>query len=106
MNKFVDLIEINEALFLQKDSGMRTVIIISKCIGENKREQKYPLKFHFKGVYFGHFISSIQLKAVSTELPVINVDYLLYVKVEQIQDEILKGEIIKLKRLEDCWDRS
>lgn len=94
------------AMLLQLNSGMRTVIIISKCTALSKKKVAYPAQFHFKGSYDGHYLTRIDLKFRSELNLIKGEEYLLYVEVDQIVNEILYGTIIKSKRLEDCWDKS
>jgi len=34
------------------------------------------------------------------------VEYLMYVQLISFEDGVLKGSILKLKKLDECWDRS
>lgn len=86
---------------------MKTVIIVSKCsrvIKSNSAEVWF--QFDFKGAYAGEFLSKVILKSHQDYGVVKDEEYLLYVRVISCLEGVLRGEIIKLKRLADCWDRS
>lgn len=86
---------------------MKTVIIVSKCsrvIKSNSNEVWF--QFDFKGAYAGEFLSKVILKSKEEKGILRGEEYLLYVRVISCLDGVLRGEILKSKRLEDCWDRS
>jgi hypothetical protein len=86
---------------------MKTVIIISKCtrvIKLTTDERWY--EFHFKGVCAGERLSKIMLRSENNFQICKNEEYLIYVSIISLCDGTLKGQIIKIKNLEDCRDQS
>jgi hypothetical protein len=81
---------------------MRTVIIVSKCL----RIIKSNYHFHFKGSYAGHLIRGLCLSNEKKYEIGAGEEYLMWVEVSGIEAGILRGRILKLKRLDACWDRS
>lgn len=86
---------------------MKTVIIVSKCLRVTKfKSCEYPYEFHFKGICAGEVIKKVILSA-SNEISFLKgEEYLLYVSLISMESGILKGRVIKSKRLDECWDRS
>jgi hypothetical protein len=86
---------------------MKTVIIVSKCLSVtkmNKCEEWYH--FHFKGVCGGESLKKVILKGRKDFGIQKGSEYLLYVRLISCQGGILKGEILRLKSLSECWDRA
>lgn len=86
---------------------MKTVIIVSKCsrvIKSNSAEVWF--QFDFKGAYAGDFLSKVILKGNTKSEIIRGEEYLLYVRVISCLEGALRGEILKAKKLADCWDRS
>jgi hypothetical protein len=85
---------------------MKTVIIVSKCLRVTKFNAiESLLEFHFRGVYAGQEIKKVMLRGKMGAIHK-NEEYLLYVRLFAIENGVLKGEILKHKRLEECWDQS
>jgi hypothetical protein len=86
---------------------MQTVIIISKCTRVIKlKTDEIWYEFHFKGVCAGEKLSRIMLKYRENDQVFKNEEYLIYVGVISIQEGVLKGEILKIRNLENCRDQS
>lgn len=86
---------------------MKTVIIVSKCshvIKLNSSESWF--QFHFKGVCAGEALRKVMLKGRKDFNIKKGEEYLMYVRLISCSQGVLKGEILKLKLLTDCWDRS
>jgi len=86
---------------------MNTVIIISKCtrvIKINSIENLFY--FHFKGVCAGEVLRQVILKGALTLKLKKNDECLLYVKLVSCNKGTLRGEILRVKNLNDCWDLS
>lgn len=86
---------------------MKTVIIVSKChrvTKINSFESWYL--FHFKGVCAGEILKKICLKGANELGIKKGEEYLIYLHLLKFEDETLIGEIIKIKPISDCWDRS
>lgn len=86
---------------------MKTVIIVSKCsrvIKLNSFEDWY--QFHFKGVCAGEALRKVLLKGRKDFSIKRGEEYLIYVSLISITEGTLRGEILKVKLLSDCWDRS
>jgi hypothetical protein len=86
---------------------MQTVIIISKCTRVIKlKTDETWYEFHFKGVCSGVKLSKIMLRSKELVQVFKDEEYLIYVGVISHQGGILKGDIIKIKNLENCRDQS
>jgi len=86
---------------------MKTIIIISKCLRVtkfNSRDSSY--EFHFKGICAGEVIKKVFLSASGEISFQKGEEYLLYVSLISMESGILKGRVLKCKRLDECWDRS
>ena len=76
---------------------MRTVIIISRCLDE--RPDK--VNFHFKGFYAGLEIKALQLCAPANMQWRRNAEYVMYVRVTQVADGVLHGEVLRGRLLDE-----
>lgn len=86
---------------------MKTLIIISKCLRVTKmNSQENWYEFHFKGVYSGESIKRVFLKGNEAHILKKNEEYLMYIQLSSISDGIIKGNILKYLKLNECWDRS
>lgn len=86
---------------------MKTVIIVSKCLRVTKygpSESWY--EFHFKGVCAGEALRKVLLRGRHDFEIKRGEEYLIYVQMISFEFGTLKGIIIKIKKLEECWDRS
>lgn len=86
---------------------MKTVIIVSKCLRVTKinlDESCYD--FHFKGVCAGEVIKKVSLKGSHQMLIKKGEEYLMYVQIISFERGVLKGLLLKVKLLDECWDRS
>lgn len=86
---------------------MKTVIIVSKCLRVTKFN---PLEnwyeFHFKGVCAGESLKKVMLLGRVDSDVKAGEEYLIYVQLYSFTAGTLKGRIIKLKKLDECWDLS
>lgn len=84
---------------------MKTVIIVSKCLRVTKfgpKESSY--EFHFRGVCAGEIVQKIILSGCA---PITKgIEYLISVQVFSIEAGVLKGSMLKAKRLDECFDKS
>lgn len=86
---------------------MKTIIIVSRCLRVKKHGPEHELcEFHFKGVCAGEALKSLQLKSRKDFQVKKNEDYLMYVQVEKLLQGRLEGTILKIKMLDECWDKS
>ena len=86
---------------------MKTLIIVSKCLRVTKFNlSEYPYEFHFKGICAGEVIKKVILSASGKISFVKGEEYLLYVSLISMESGILKGRVLKSKRLDECWDLS
>lgn len=86
---------------------MKTVIIVSKCIRVTKFDFNHGCyEFHFKGVCSGEILRKVILKGKYDFQIKKNEEYLLYVQLESFERGVLKGSIIKVRLLDECFDRS
>lgn len=86
---------------------MKNIIIVSKCIrisSFSSEENNYY--FHFKGVFAGDLLKEVILRGRKEFSIKRGEEYLIYVQMTALESGILMGKIIKLKPLEECWDRS
>jgi hypothetical protein len=94
-------------LLIALSASMKTIIIVSRCTKIKKFSPDYETcEFHFKGVCAGEVLRTLQLKARRDFSIKKNEDYLMYVQVEKLEKGCLEGTILKVKNLEECWDRS
>ncbi len=63
-------------------------------------------KFHFKGVFQGEVLKGALLEAKSDLVIDQGSDYLMHVEYWICEKGILRGKILKIKSLDQCWDRS
>lgn len=86
---------------------MKNVIIVSKCVRVSSCSSEECLyTFHFKGVFAGDLLRSVVLRGRKDFNIRRGEEYLLYVILEKIEKEVLSGKILKIRPLEECWDRS
>jgi hypothetical protein len=86
---------------------MKTVIIVSKCsriIKLNQSENWY--EFHFKGVCAGEALRKVLLRGRKEFQIKKGEEYLIFVQLFSFEQGVLKGSILRLKLLSECWDRS
>ncbi len=87
--------------------GMKTVIIVSKCLRVTKFDpQTSWYEFHFKGVFAGEAIKKVMLLGSQSFSIKKGEEYLMYVKLLSCEQGLLKGTILKAKILDECWDKS
>ena len=86
---------------------MKSIIIVSKCIRVEKQPHGVELyHFHFKGVFSGEVLKKVILtKAINSSIQK-GEEYLMYVQLQSCQEGVLKGRILKLKPLDECWDKA
>lgn len=86
---------------------MKNFIIVSKCLRVTKINTETGwYEFHFKGVFAGEIIKSVILCSSPLVLMEKGTEYLIYAEPIAVVENVLKGKVIKVKRLEDCWDKS
>ncbi len=86
---------------------MKTVIIVSKCSRVIKLNQSTDwYLFHFRGVCAGETLKKVLLKGRKDFEIKPGEEYLLYVSLLSIEEGTLRGEILKVKILSECWDQS
>jgi hypothetical protein len=86
---------------------MNTVIIVSICLRVTNFDLNENIyEFHFKGVCAGESLRRVLLRG-QRDLAIKRGDeYLLYVNLHSIEKGILRGQIIKSKPIDQCWDKS
>lgn len=87
---------------------MKTIIIVSRClkVKRSTASEYETCEFHFRGVCAGEVLKRLVLKSRKDFLIRKNEDYLMYVQITKLEEGILEGAILKVKRLDDCWDQS
>lgn len=86
---------------------MKNIIIVSKCIrisSHSSEENNYY--FHFKGVFAGDLLKEVILRGRKEFGIKRGEEYLIYVQMTALEGGTLLGKIIKIKPLDECWDRS
>jgi hypothetical protein len=86
---------------------MKNIIIVSKCIRITpfSSEENYYY-FHFKGVFAGDLLKEVILRGRKDFLIRKEEEYLIYVRMNSLERGTLWGSILRIKPLEQCWDRS
>ena len=92
---------------LALSDNMKTVIIVSKCLRVTKINFEASwYEFHFKGAYAGERIKKVLLKGDQQQLLKAGEEYLIYARLLYCESGVLRGEILKSRLLDECWDRS
>jgi hypothetical protein len=87
-------------------AGMKTVIILSKCLRVTKINAfESCYEFHFRGVCAGETLRKVLLRGREDFEIRPGAEYLLYVQLVSIEGGTLRGTILKLRPLADYWDR-
>lgn len=107
MIKIIWLLLIKAGPMLALSAGMKTVIIVSKCLRvTNFKNPEILYEFHFKGVCAGETLRKLLLCGKEELVIKKNEEYLMFVQIIAIEQGVLRGRILKAKRLEECWDKS
>lgn len=77
---------------------MKNVIVISRCL-KIKKSSQLIYTFHFKGVYLGLQVNSLELTGENAVIEVGH-DYLMRVQVRAWEDGILIGKILTIQNLD------
>ena len=86
---------------------MKTVIIVSKCLRVTKFNSVENLyEFHFKGVCAGEALRKVILKGRIDFNIKKGEEYLMYVQMHSFEYGTLKGNVLRAKLLDECWDKS
>ncbi len=86
---------------------MNNVIIVSKCLRvTNFTFNKKKYAFHFRGVYVGKKIRKVELVGDHSLNIIKGEEYVLYVKIVSIDNDIVRGTIIKCRDVEELKDQS
>lgn len=86
---------------------MKNIIIVSKCTRVIKlNEESLECQFQFRGVCGGESLRKVSLRTTMEHGIRRGEEYLMYVRFHSCEDGILRGEVLKAKLLEECWDRS
>lgn len=86
---------------------MKNIIIVSKCTRVIKlNEKSLECQFHFRGVCGGKSLRGVSLRSNGEHGIRRGEEYLMYVRFHSCEAGILRGEILKAKLLDECWDRS
>ena len=86
---------------------MKNIIIVSKCIriSPYSSEENYYY-FHFKGVFAGDLLKEVILRGRKEFTIAKGEEYLIYVQMTALDKGILWGKILRIKPLDECWDRT
>jgi hypothetical protein len=86
---------------------MKNIIIVSKCIRVIKfNDVSRECHFQFSGVCGGEALRKVILKSQNHHQIKKGEEYLMYVRFHSCEAGVLKGEILKVKLLDECWDQS
>ena len=87
--------------------NMKTVIIVSKCLRVTKfNSDESWYEFHFKGVCAGEQLRKVILLGKHAFQIKKGEEYLMYVQLLSCENGELRGHMLKVRLLEECWDRS
>jgi len=78
---------------------MKKIILISKCKSSASSDLGWAL-FSFRGFYLGHEIAQVRLEAKNQNWER-GEEYVIYLKVVNIERKVLIGETIKARKLSD-----
>lgn len=96
-----------DGTLLALSASMKTLIIVSKCLRVTKfNSLESNCEFHFKGVCAGELLRKVILRTQNDIEVRKGEEYLMYVQMHSFQNGILKGQVIKLRKLDECWDKS
>ena len=86
---------------------MKNIIIVSKCIRITpySSDENYYY-FHFKGVFAGDLLKEVILRGRKEFSITKGEEYLIYVQMTALEKGILWGKILRIKPLDECWDRT
>jgi hypothetical protein len=105
--KIIELIRFISGPIFALSAGMKTVIIVSKCLRVTKfNPHESTYEFHFKGVCAGEALRKVVLIGRHDFLIKKGEEYLMYVQMVAFEEGTLKGHILKAKPLDECWDKS
>ncbi len=86
---------------------MKNIIIVSKCIRISPfSSDENTYFFHFRGVFAGDLLKEVKLRGRKDFQIKRGEEYLIYVQMISLEKGVLSGKILKIRPLEDCWDRS
>ncbi|MFL5783915.1 MAG: hypothetical protein ACJ76H_04835 [Bacteriovoracaceae bacterium] len=86
---------------------MKNIIIVSKCVRispYSSEENNYY--FHFKGVFAGDLLKEVVLRGRKEFHIERGEEYLIYVQMIALEKGTLWGKILRIKPLDECWDKS
>ncbi len=86
---------------------MKNIIIVSKCLRVSPySSEENSYYFHFKGVFAGDLLKEVILHGRKDFGIKRGEEYLIYVQMKEMKNGTLWGKILKIRPLEECWDRS
>lgn len=86
---------------------MKNIIIVSKCIRVSSfSSEENTYYFHFKGVFAGDLLKEVILQGRKEFTIKKGEEYLIYVQMTAIENAKLRGKILRIRPLDECWDKS
>lgn len=86
---------------------MKNLIIVSKCVRVSPfSSEENAYYFHFKGVFAGDLLKEVILRGRKDFAIRRGEEYLIYVQLLKLEGSTLRGKILKIRPLDECWDRS
>lgn len=81
---------------------MQQILILSRCQAKrtSAKNKKTFFRFHFKGFYNGVKIKEIHVYPQVQDVLMKGDDYLLWVKLNAIEESVLKVFLLKYKKIE------
>jgi len=80
---------------------MENIIALCRCIKSSPN--KDIIEFHFKGVFAGNKIKKILVRYNGKEAILPNDDYLLCIGNVSVKNDVLMGQIWRIKKLDDIY---
>lgn len=74
---------------------MRTVIVVSLCLDDRPGRPN----FHFRGCFAGAEVKALQLEPSIEDEWKKGEEYILYVRVREVREGVLRGEVIRSRPL-------
>lgn len=86
---------------------MKNFIIVSKCLRVTKiSSNEFQGEFHFKGVFAGEVVKKVLLVSRTDTQISPHSEYLIFAEFIACEMNVLRGRIVKIKNIEECWDKS
>lgn len=85
---------------------MKSIIIVSKCLRVIKFESHECYEFHFKGIFKGQLIKKIRIEYSNKTTLLPGKEYLVHLRDPKVNESVLEGTIVRVRLLDECFDKS